>query len=286
MSKGARNRQHRHGQRSPGPARLDDVAPTIARRITHANEVRVLVTEAFIHTAPDCLRALESVAALLTLAEKHPAPNAPAPYAALVVRARSDFDAAFDGILQMRSAAVLDPCRDLMEISVLVRDFTKEPQRVTAWMKASEEIRGRQFGFRKLLTKHPEPMFFTGADQTQNQQEYSEHSRTLHPAMWVADERELSRDTETSNPAIWVRLMGTELIRHAGDAALHLLQWHSPTNTSEAPDAGDRITSFLDDIFAWLDSHYAFLDTMINIDDLEVFQQKYANRPARPAAKN
>ena len=161
------------------------------------------------------------------------------PQLELAQRVYNDVLDAIDGMLLARDARVLESCRDLMELTVLFRDFEKQPARFVKWQKVPEGERMRAFGFEKLLRKYPdEPVPYLGPDLDALSIEYTLHSRTLHPAMYLGPRQNLSRSIpeDQLDAVLFYSGMVTEIVRHGTAAVAVLLVFLLTTQDGSDPD--------------------------------------------------
>src|SRR4051794_39819081 len=97
--------------------------PLFARLFHDADQRRTVSMSVLQSSGDGTVEAIEAVSRLLFAtmewvgADGEPLANE------FVTRIVSDFEDAADGMLDQKLSSVLDPCRDLMELSVLFREF-------------------------------------------------------------------------------------------------------------------------------------------------------------------
>jgi hypothetical protein len=196
------------------------------------------------------------------------------PYTSIAVRVHSDVQDAINGVLTGKSAAIMDACRDLMELAALLRDFREEPQRIAKWVKSDESNRGRDFGFSHLMRKSGKPLEFMGTNVSANLAEYTYHSRNLHPAMWKGNSSELDRSAELPQDAhrpFWLASFGSETVKHGLAAAFQLLLWFAKQKSDQEPE--DFVFPPPNDAMrSWLDTHYQWMEDNVDRKQYKEFE--------------
>lgn len=240
-------------------------SPWLANWLSEGEQRRLSVIF-HVLTSPYVVPALNDAARWLDAIQQWSAESDTPPYSQLARRVGNDYRDGLEGMLTHRLPLVLDACRDLMEVTVLVRDFRREPQRLTKWMKTQEDERPRDFGFTKLAKKHSaseEGNRFMTADLDDFVEEYAAHSRTLHPAMWLTDETELTRESQAPRDHyLWAASMTYEIVKHTMAANLQLVLWLADRETPADPRTDDRDFDLPGDgIDLFFDHHEAFLES-------------------------
>jgi len=67
------------------------------------------------------------------------------PMSFLIARAEGDYETAIEATLSRNVATAADAMRDVMEIEILLRDFTLDPARACEWLDADDTVRIRRF---------------------------------------------------------------------------------------------------------------------------------------------
>lgn len=208
---------------------LQEAYPRI-HQLLHQSDQRRTLTLAVLHSEdPDTLGAIEAASRLLEglneLIQRQPAELA----GEFVTRITSDFIDGLDGMLEHKVSAVLDPCRDLMELSVLFREFRVLPHRFDRWREIDEVNRLRDFSFGRLLKNRKDHPISGFGNIESALAEYTQHSRTLHPAVPLTNPNELARAPGLVPPEAvldWAHAMGSEVLRHTMIAFEQFIEWH------------------------------------------------------------
>jgi len=246
MGKGARERRKRHEESATVYfGSIADLATTHAPRVASVlqREDRTRATMMFhlMSRAHLPLQALEELTSFIDSLVEWADTSKLSPQRQFANRIRTDMQSGIDAMLRLHMAEVLDPCRDLMEVTVLLSDFWHEPQRLAKWLRSSEDVRRREYGFGKLLHKAPEEhLVGLGSDRDKVMSEYTAHSRTLHPAPPTIVEYELARTPveleEGQDPALWLMFTANEIARHTQFAAIQLFAWLCETASDFEPE--------------------------------------------------
>lgn len=99
----------------------------------------------------------------------------------LVRRIRDDAVRATEAILMDDHATSNDIARDLMEIDVLLRDFTRKPGQLGKWVSATSSGEDRGFGFGKIVDRLRAAAKVEQGWTLPDTHEYQAHSVGLHP---------------------------------------------------------------------------------------------------------
>ncbi len=157
-----------------------------------------------------------------------------------VARVSSDFWDGVDGVLKNKVPSVLDPCRDLMELTMLFREFRLAPSGFRRWSSIKEPNSLGEFKFGKLARRFPDQPLEGFRDVDAALTEYTEHSRTLHPQFPLTFPLELSREpANLPKGAVlpWALSMILEVLRHTHSALVEFGLWHSERFDPKAVDA-------------------------------------------------
>lgn len=98
----------------------------------------------------------------------------------LLERSRADFELAVDALLGGFAAPAFDAMRDVMEIELLLLDFSVTPGNAARWLKATNDERWNVFRPRAIL-KRLAAWGVISFDQARTV-DYAGHSASLHPA--------------------------------------------------------------------------------------------------------
>jgi hypothetical protein len=169
----------------------------------------------------------------------------------MALRVQSDLVCGFEALIDGDSAAVLDNCRDLMEVTALVRAFHLDEVKFLEEQDWHDEhgdgpflVRktmydkwvdlqgapGKGFSYSDLNKKFPNEPYVPGETAEEIQLEYQRHSRSLHPSMWSRDFTSLARVRMPLNEIAeegeyFLMNHSTELLKHMYYALQHLYWW-------------------------------------------------------------
>tara|TARA_R110002051_G_scaffold325547_1_gene428782 strand:- start:48491 stop:49369 length:879 start_codon:yes stop_codon:yes gene_type:complete len=215
-------------------------APNLVADLRRDDQVRGSVMLHMVTHVPLCLQALEEIRTLAELLVTWADETREQLPMDISRRVKSDLEVGFDGLLVKKFAAVMDVCRDLMELHALIHDFNIEPQRATKWLNSDDNRRGRDFAYGRLLAKNGASMGLDEQRVISMRTEYAIHSRTLHPAPEKFSRTELSREAEfDADLGSWVHSSGTELIRHLHLTTGQLFQWLLERYPTALPEFGE-----------------------------------------------
>ena len=98
-------------------------------------------------------------------------------FAFLVRRIRTNFDVALESTLSGHVSSALEAMRDVLEIELLLRDFTAFPDHASEWLSASERDRSKRFGAAELRRRQRSiGHHWSESDES----DYRGHSMALH----------------------------------------------------------------------------------------------------------
>ncbi|GAA3027760.1 hypothetical protein [Microbacterium dextranolyticum] len=264
---------------------LRDTHPRISGLLHRADQARTLTLSILRSDASGALDAIEATSRFLhgmdDWVRKVPAPLA----TEFVARITSDFIDGVDGVLEHKVSAVLDPARDLMELSVLFREFRLRPKSFEQWQRADQVHHLGQFSFGRLLKRHPGERITGFPDIEEAFAEYTQHSRTLHPAMPLVDGLELARaplQLPAAGVLTWVLAMIAETLRHAMIAVEEFNLWHVAREDAEEIDPSVDIDIDLEDIKVvrrWLQTHTEAQKDRVPPEFMKAFQAPYKRKP-------
>jgi len=264
---------------------LENTHPRLGALLHQSDQARTLTLALLRSDETGTLDAIEAASRLLfgiaDWVAKQPAPLA----AEFASRITSDFIDAIDGMLEHKLCAVLDPSRDLMELSVLFREFHLHPGSFDEWQRADEVHRLGKFSFGRLLAKHRERPISGLSDIESAFAEYTQHSRTLHPAAPLTDRNELARAPvrlSVDGVLEWAHRMTSETLRHTMIAFLEFIAWHAERPDRVVADSTVEIDLELDDyqvVLDWMDSDAEARKGMIPAEFMEAFEAPYRRRP-------
>ena len=98
----------------------------------------------------------------------------------VLFRAQEEIARGMETVLSGDAMVVNNVCRVLMEITVLLEEWTYKPDKIDLWMACDEKKRRNVFAFGKVLDRI---RVHKGVDDThklREEEEYSYHSRVLH----------------------------------------------------------------------------------------------------------
>ncbi|MBW3068983.1 hypothetical protein GZ998_05575 [Actinomyces sp. 594] len=133
---------------------------------------------------PDFLAGIDTIIVLFTgLAEVTVSPA----FRSLLERAAAESIRAIEGLLADDQQTVNDTARVMMEIEVLLQEWTVDLDRMTKWQDMEEERRHQVFGFGKVLQRLKQRQGVDDQLVMPERQEYHVHSMTLHPTHEPSD---------------------------------------------------------------------------------------------------
>lgn len=133
---------------------------------------------------PDFLPGLDTIIALFTgLAEATVSPA----FRSVLERAAAESIRAVEGLLADDQQTVNDTARVMMEIEVLLQEWTVDLERMTQWQDMEGEKRHQVFGFGKVLQRLKQRQGIDDQLVMPERQEYHVHSMTLHPTHESSD---------------------------------------------------------------------------------------------------
>lgn len=264
---------------------MQDTHPRLGGLLHRADQARTLTLSLLRYEAGGALDAIEATSRFLygmdDWVRKAPVPLAPE----FVSRITSDFVDGIDGMLEHKVSAVLDPCRDLMELSVLFREFRLRPISFEQWQRADQVHYLGQFSFGRLLKRHPNERITGFPDIEEAFVEYTQHSRTLHPAMPLTDGLELARaplQLPSADALGWALSMAAETLRHTMIALEEFNLWHLDRVDAEEIDPTVDIDINFDDVKVvqdWLQRHKENQKGQIPPEFAEAVQAPYRRKP-------
>lgn len=263
---------------------MQDTHPRLGGLLHRADQSRTLTLSLLRAEDSGALDALEAASRLLYGTTDWVA-KVPATLAAeFASRLTSDFEDGIDGVLENKMSAVLDPCRDLMELSVLFREFRLRPASFDQWQRPKEVHHSGEFGFGRLVKRFPDLPLTGYPDAESALTEYTQHSRTLHPQVPLTDLNELAR-APAHLPELaareWAVSMTVEVLRHTMITLQEFHTWHAERVDLATIDAHTEIDIDLDDIEAvhgWLERRSEGQENRIPADLADAFQAPYRRR--------
>lgn len=263
---------------------MQDTHPRLGGLLHRADQSRTLTLSLLRADDSGALDALEAASRLLYGTADWVA-KVPAPLAAeFASRLTSDFEDGIDGVLETKMSAVLDPCRDLMELSVLFREFRLRPASFDQWQRPKVVHHSGEFGFGRLVKRFPDLPLTGYPDAESAFTEYTQHSRTLHPQVPLTDLNELARAPEQIPEVAtgeWALSMTVEVLRHTMITLQEFHIWHAERVDPEIIDTHIDIDIDLDDIevvHGWLECRSEGQENRIPADLAEAFQAPYRRR--------
>lgn len=225
-----------------------DAHPRLRATLQHAEHVRSRTLSVLAEEPSGALDAVEAMTRILAATELW-VDVAPASLAKeFVGRISSDFWDGIDGVMRNKLSSVLDPCRDLMELTMLFREFRLAPTGFKRWSNIKDPNSLGDFKFGRLARRFPGQPLQGFRDVDAALTEYTEHSRTLHPQFPLTFPLELSREpVNFSERAVlpWALSMILEVLRHTHSALVEFGVWHGERFDSQAVDATREIDPVL-----------------------------------------
>lgn len=263
---------------------MHDTHPRLGGLLHRADQSRTLTLSLLRAEDSGTLDALEAASRLLYGTTDWVA-KVPATLAAeFASRLTSDFEDGVDGVLENKMSAVLDPCRDLMELSVLFREFRLRPASFDRWQRPKEVHHSGEFGFGRLVKRFPDLPLIGYPDAESAFTEYTQHSRTLHPQVPLTDLNELARAPEQLPEFAareWALSMTVEVLRHTMITLQEFHIWHAERADLATIDARTEIDIDIDDIdvvHGWLQRRSEARENRSPADVAEAFQARYRRR--------
>jgi len=153
-----------------------------------------------------------------------------APIKILMERARADFEVGVETLFSGILSSAIDAMRDVMEIELLLLDFTATPENADRWLHADNTERWNKFrpgAIRKRLT--------AWGRISANSADYEAHSATLHPSpirgpFMARGLRSDQRETFGVDAGFW------ELFGHAGALLRALVPYLATIGRSDLQD--------------------------------------------------
>ncbi|MFC7926919.1 hypothetical protein [Microbacterium laevaniformans] len=218
--------------------------PRIRATLQNAEHVRARTLSLLAGEPSGALDALEAMTRIIAATELW-VDVAPAPLAKeFVGRISSDFWDGVDGVLKNKVPSVLDPCRDLMELQMLFREFRLAPSGFKRWSNIKDPNSLGDFKFGRLARRFPDQPLQGFRDVDAALTEYTQHSRTLHPQFPLTFPLELSREpANLPEGAVlpWALSMILEVLRHTHSALVEFGVWHGERFDPQAVDASREI---------------------------------------------
>lgn len=112
----------------------------------------------------------------------------------LIARARADFEIALEALLVGRQSVVADSMRDVMEIELLLRDFTARPGHLDTWLTTDDRERWKRFAPKEVRRRLANDAYPGKGFDLPEADEYAVHSAGLHPSPELHPYREKERD--------------------------------------------------------------------------------------------
>lgn len=217
-----------------------DAHPRLRAILQHAERVRARTLSVLADEPSGALDALEAMIRIIAAAEQW-VDATPAPLAReFVGRISSDFWDGVEGVLKNEVPSVLDPCRDLMELQMLFREFRLAPSGFKRWSTIKDPNSLGDFRFGRLARRFPDQPLEGFRDVDAALGEYTQHSRTLHPQFPLTFPFELSREpANLPEGAVlpWALSMILEVLRHTQYALVEFGLWHSNSRDPKVADA-------------------------------------------------
>lgn len=162
----------------------------LAEHLRHEHQVRgarlfalmrlVVVLPAFGQALSHCDELAESFAAQRDLAG----------LAFLVRRSRADLEISIDALLLGRQSVIADSMRDVMEIELMLRDFTARKDSIDAWLNADEKSSWNNFSPKEVRRRLANDLYPSKGFDLPEADEYAVHSAGLHPSPQPSPHRE------------------------------------------------------------------------------------------------
>lgn len=111
----------------------------------------------------------------------------------LVVRTRSNYEAAIEATLSGLPSVVFDSMRDVMEVDLLLQDFVANPSNINLWLNANNRTLMDIFAPKHLRKRKAERLGLTARNQLPDTRDYDGHSHALHvqPVVYPHERRGL-----------------------------------------------------------------------------------------------
>lgn len=98
----------------------------------------------------------------------------------LVERFQSDVEVAVEALLGGRHGVLANAMRDVMEMELLVRDFSLDPGHITKWLSCNENTRVRYFGPSRVRSRLAKALYSGQNVDLPDALEYEHHSKGIH----------------------------------------------------------------------------------------------------------
>jgi hypothetical protein len=159
--------------------RLVAECPTLGRPLAHANKIRTERLQFFLDNTGR-LEGLDTFSAFLDAATKwfreFPELN---PITFLLARAGADFVTAVEATISGFHAVAWESMRDVMEIELLLAEFTDDPAQMEKWRTASKRVRRNVFSHGELR-KRKAMRLGLSLSELPDTVDYGGHSTVLH----------------------------------------------------------------------------------------------------------
>lgn len=99
----------------------------------------------------------------------------------LLIRAEEEVLRSVEAILSDDEQTLNDSSRVLMEIEVLLIEWSLDPERIKSWGETDQRTRHRKYGFGKVLERVKRKKKVDDKLEMPERKEYDVHSMTLHP---------------------------------------------------------------------------------------------------------
>lgn len=189
---------------------------------------------------------------------------------ALLIRAEEEVYRSVEAILSDDEQTLNDSSRVLMEIEVLLMEWSLETDRIKEWGESGRDVRHKKYGFGKVLERVKRKKKIDDKFEMPERMEYNIHSMTLHPY-----------------PGEPIRLLQTfdsqasELVSHIGRIFLRTFQSVRTT--------GSPLEISEDDIRlpgeAWIQVHQAFISERDQYVSAMLASRGLRMLPRRPIPK-